>query len=587
MYKPMMSSAEYVENYKPGGLHPVHLGDVFKQRYRVCRKLGFGSWSTVWLARDLSENRYVSLKIGKAASKDYELHEINTLRSIAKADSSHPGFKHIQKLLDAFEHEGPNGLHTCLVFEPLGRSFELLTTDQPEGHGPTQSLTPNAMREASRQLVLAVDFLHSQGLMHRDIQPGNVLLALDYDIDALSEAEINADINLDIPSADDEDEDEDDDDNYDPTFIEPALQLVARKDNHPLPPTSPSYLVEPTPLPSRISFHNPFHIVLIDLGAACPADLPNDARQTYPLGLRSPQVILHLPIDDKADIWALGLTVYQLVTRRTLFSVTVYEDEELTDDSHLESMIMRLGPLPEGLRGVWKRAGKWVDVEGRLKSGFGEGREGYDYGGLKVISIDLQKCMIDLGEVESPNPDNAAEFGQWARSADGLFLLYDIASSPSFCWIQVLFELVRRFRESTFDDPVAFYNTIHTDMPSLPVSDLGHALPTVLVGVRTIPHGARQVFTTEAQELAKENGWGFVEVSAMDVNTIDEALLGIVQAIRVQKQSVGQLENFEGFEQQDLESDQVTVNNVEQEKQAIGKSVLTGLSQRTRTCVIL
>ena len=54
MYKPIMSSAEYVENYKPGGLHPVHLGDIFNKRYRVCRKLGFGSWSTVWLARDLS-----------------------------------------------------------------------------------------------------------------------------------------------------------------------------------------------------------------------------------------------------------------------------------------------------------------------------------------------------------------------------------------------------------------------------------------------------------------------------------------------------------------------------------------------------
>jgi len=45
--------AEYPDAYRPGGYHPVHLGDVYCQRYRVIHKLGFGSYSTVWLARDL------------------------------------------------------------------------------------------------------------------------------------------------------------------------------------------------------------------------------------------------------------------------------------------------------------------------------------------------------------------------------------------------------------------------------------------------------------------------------------------------------------------------------------------------------
>ncbi|MCJ1320218.1 hypothetical protein MMC15_005556 [Xylographa vitiligo] len=408
-----MSSAEYVENYKPGGLHPVHLGDIFNKRYRVCRKLGFGSWSTVWLARDLSENRYVSLKIGKAASKDYELHEISTLRLIAKADASHPGFQHVQKLLDTFVHEGPNGHHNCLVFEPLGQSLELFTTDDPEAQGEPQSLPLPAMREASRQLVLAVDFLHSQGIMHRDIQPGNVLFALNYDIDTLSEDEINADINLEMPSAednDDDDDDDDDDDNYDPTFIDPSIQLVFRTDNQPLTPSSPSYLVEPTPLPPRLSPHTPFRTVLIDLGAACPTPLANDGRQTYPLGLRSPQTILHLPLDEKADIWALGLTLYQLVTRRPLFSVTDYgADEALTDDSHLESMVMRLGAMPRGVRDRWPRAGEWLDGEGRLKSGFGEGKGGYDYGGLGQA--------VECAEVEGMSGGEREAFRRFVERA--------------------------------------------------------------------------------------------------------------------------------------------------------------------------
>lgn len=35
-----------------GGYHPVAIGDVFKERYVVEKKLGWGHFSTVWLATD-------------------------------------------------------------------------------------------------------------------------------------------------------------------------------------------------------------------------------------------------------------------------------------------------------------------------------------------------------------------------------------------------------------------------------------------------------------------------------------------------------------------------------------------------------
>jgi serine/threonine protein kinase len=56
---------EELFRYKPGGLHPVILGEVLpklgtcvddqdkKPRYRILLKLGFGGFSTVWLARDI------------------------------------------------------------------------------------------------------------------------------------------------------------------------------------------------------------------------------------------------------------------------------------------------------------------------------------------------------------------------------------------------------------------------------------------------------------------------------------------------------------------------------------------------------
>jgi serine/threonine-protein kinase SRPK3 len=43
---------EPVEEYRAGGYHPVHLGDIFHQRYHIIGKWAFGQFSTVWLARD-------------------------------------------------------------------------------------------------------------------------------------------------------------------------------------------------------------------------------------------------------------------------------------------------------------------------------------------------------------------------------------------------------------------------------------------------------------------------------------------------------------------------------------------------------
>ena len=39
--------------YRPGGYHPIHLGDRLKDgRYEIVHKLGFGGFATVWLAKD-------------------------------------------------------------------------------------------------------------------------------------------------------------------------------------------------------------------------------------------------------------------------------------------------------------------------------------------------------------------------------------------------------------------------------------------------------------------------------------------------------------------------------------------------------
>lgn len=48
-------------DYRPGGFHPVALGDALKAgRYQIHHKLGYGGFSTVWVARDC---RYAAVRL--------------------------------------------------------------------------------------------------------------------------------------------------------------------------------------------------------------------------------------------------------------------------------------------------------------------------------------------------------------------------------------------------------------------------------------------------------------------------------------------------------------------------------------------
>lgn len=48
---------ERMPAYDKGLYYPVRLGDVFRSRYRVISKLGFGANSIVWFCRDIQYSK--------------------------------------------------------------------------------------------------------------------------------------------------------------------------------------------------------------------------------------------------------------------------------------------------------------------------------------------------------------------------------------------------------------------------------------------------------------------------------------------------------------------------------------------------
>ena len=61
------SEDEGMPDYKIGGYHPIHVGEILLDRYVIIQKLGWGHFSTVWLTKDLKYSSYVAIKVQKSA----------------------------------------------------------------------------------------------------------------------------------------------------------------------------------------------------------------------------------------------------------------------------------------------------------------------------------------------------------------------------------------------------------------------------------------------------------------------------------------------------------------------------------------
>ena len=126
------------------GIKSLIFREVYLNRYEIMQKLGWGHFSTAWLAKDKKFHTYVAIKIQKSAQHYLEAayDEVEILQEVAKyvnveeweksvvdhwkdkpeklKDGINIDHSHVIQLLNSFIHHGPNGKHFCMVFEIMG-----------------------------------------------------------------------------------------------------------------------------------------------------------------------------------------------------------------------------------------------------------------------------------------------------------------------------------------------------------------------------------------------------------------------------------------------------------------------------------
>ncbi|KAG6031391.1 hypothetical protein E4U41_007583 [Claviceps citrina] len=275
---------EDIPGYKPEYFYPVELGEVIDERFQTVTKLGYGSCSTIWLARDLQDHRYLTLKFYvHNCPHQRELPFYERLRKLLP--SQHPGAGRIRHLLGHLEIKGPDGTHSVLIHDVSQMSLRDM----------------NAVFERSRG------------------------------------------------------------------FNEEAVRFKVLEDEEMAKPSCRKKFPDRTIYCSRLLTPADGPLLLSDFGEARLGPGPH-AGDIMPVLHRAPEVIMWIQWSYPVDIWSVGLTAWDLLEGRPLFSAKK-EDGSISDGAQLSELIAALGPPPKKFLKrnpkrtalYWDEDGNWTD----------------------------------------------------------------------------------------------------------------------------------------------------------------------------------------------------------------------------------
>ncbi|KAI0186064.1 kinase-like domain-containing protein [Xylaria flabelliformis] len=337
-YEPRdIGDIEDVEDYRPGGLHPVDMFDtLLDDRFEVCHKLGSGGMATVWLCYEKAVKKWKAIKINTADRSNEDSPEIRVSKVLQKSGDASQLLQdyHIAMPLETFWIEGPNGKHLCTVLPVMGPRLS-------EWRHMSLGTDATRINDVCRQFTKGLDYLHSHGICHGDFRPENILMQLKGNgLDDLEPEQL-----FDLLHYPDKDE------------------VFTLDDEH--SPHAPKWVIDPlwwSELKSYISDD----IAIVDFGEAFEESQPPKSLG-IPRVYAAPEVIYGgVPAGIGSDLWSLAYTI--MATR---YGDSLCLDANLCGP--LRCMERFAGPIPPPYRRA--AAEEFHEQEMRLYKQHGENPE--------------------------------------------------------------------------------------------------------------------------------------------------------------------------------------------------------------------
>jgi serine/threonine-protein kinase SRPK1 len=356
-------------------------------KYFVIKKLGEGSYGTVWLCCDIFERKYYAMKINNREDYSTSLKESKIYDVIKTFNCSY-----FMDIVCSFDHKIDEDLYHCKVMHLMGYSlYEYIKKGGVLGLDTIIHIT--------KQILIGLDTLHQHSIIHGDIKPENILMEIQsskiteliekINIEKIIENRISSaknnnktkkknikntnnqntnngtiskeirqkifeDIkkivekyeinNEQLYKQDDESLNSDSTNNGNNDSIDSedsSCKLSIRSTE-----SEDSNLSNDSGLIDHPILDKKVNIKIIDMGC-CVVENQKKEKQIQTCYYMSPEILCRLPYNTSSDMWALGCILYEFLTGRILFDPDDFDGNE--DRYHLYLITKYLGSIPEDM----------------------------------------------------------------------------------------------------------------------------------------------------------------------------------------------------------------------------------------------